>query len=132
MKTTLYEATESIRLLNELGGRKFPGHGRLSLKIYDNAEAIQKKCDFLMQETQKIVESYGAGAADPEHDDNRMVVKGPDGEIDEIATKKFIDEIVELRKTEVEMDLALFTVEDVDVMDLSPAEIGQIRFMIEK
>ena len=129
MKTTIFEAVESLRALNNLREQRLPG--KLALKIYDATDVLMKKAEFLDQETHKLSEQYKAFPADPENNDNRLVVKNDDGTINDAATKSFTDEVIELRKTEVELDIKPITEEDLDLLDLSPVDVGLLRYMIE-
>lgn len=130
MRTTLYEAAESIAVLDKLSEQIF--NGRLSLKICDNLDVITKKGIFLEKEIRKIVEHFGATALEPGNNDSRMVVKNEDGTIDEEKTKEFIDKVVEVRKTEVDFDISLFTMDDIETISLPPAEMFKIRWMINR
>jgi hypothetical protein len=130
MKTTLFEASESIGVLDKLGEQIF--NGRLSLKICDMLDAISKKSNFLDKEIRKIVEHYGATAMDPQNNDSRMVVKNADGSVDEEKTKEFIDKVIEIRKTEVDIDVEPFTMDDMDAIKLSTVEVFKIRWLIDR
>lgn len=130
MKTTLFEAAESVAVLNNLSEKIF--NGRLSLKICDNLDAISKKATFLNKEIQKIVEHFGATAMDPDNNDSRMVVKNDDGTVDEVRTKEFVDKVVEIRMTETDLDIDMFTMEDMEDISLQPTEIYKIRWMIDR
>lgn len=130
MKVTLFEAAESVAVLNNLSEKIF--NGRLSLKICDNLDVISKKATFLNKEIQKIVEHFGATAMDPDNNDSRMVVKNDDGTVDEVRTKEFIDKVVEIRMTEIDLDIELFTLEDMESIALPPADVFKIRWMIDR
>ena len=130
MKTDLFTATEALKYLNTLKDRKL-GSGALSLKVYDAADILTQKGRFLEEEINKIIREYGAGPADLENNDSRMVVKDEDGEINEERTAAFVKEVIDMRTTEVELPIKPFTAEDIEKMDPTPGEIGKIRFMIE-
>ena len=130
MKTTLFEAVESASVLDKLSGQMF--NGRLSLQICDNLELITKKGSFLDKEIRKIVEHYGAVAFDPGNNDSRLVVKNDDGSVNEEKTQEFVEKVVEVRKTEVDLDVTPFTMEDMDVIKRPPAEMFKIRWMIDR
>ena len=130
MTTTLFEAAESAKILNQFSEQILPGS--LALKIYDNIDILVKKGQFLDQEIRKLVATYGAVAFDPGNNDSRLVVKTEDGDVDEEKTKEFVNKVVELRKTEVDLDVAPFTEEDIDRLEISPVGLAQIRWMIER
>lgn len=130
MKTTLFEAAESVAVLNKLSEQIF--NGRLSLKICDNLDTISKKGTFLDKEIRKIVEHFGATALDPDNNDSRMVVKNEDGTVNEEKTKEFIDKVVEIRMTEADLDIEQFTLEDMESIALPPADMFKIRWMIDR
>lgn len=130
MTTTLFEAAESAKILNQFSEQILPGS--LALKIYDNIDILVKKGQFLDQEIRKLVTTYGAVAFDPGNNDSRLVVKTEDGDVDEEKTKEFVNKVVELRKTEVDLDVTPFTEEDIDRLEISPVGLAQIRWMIER
>lgn len=130
MKTTLFEAAESASVLDKLSGQMFDG--RLSLKICDNLDLITKKGSFLDKEIRKIVEHYGAEAFDPGNNDFRLIVKNDDGTVNEEKTQEFVDKVVELRKTEIDLDIVPFTMEDMEKVSLQPSEMFRIRWMIDR
>lgn len=130
MKTTLFEAAESASVLDKLSGQMF--NGRLSLKICDNLDLITKKGSFLDKEIRKIVEHYGAEAFDPDNNDLRLIVKNDDGTVNEEKTQEFVDKVVELRKTEIDLDIVPFTMEDMEEVSLQPSEMFKIRWMIDR
>lgn len=130
MTTTLFEAAESAKILNQFSEQILPGS--LALKIYDNIDILVKKGQFLDQEIRKLVATYGAVAFDPNNNDSRLVVKTEDGDVDEEKTKEFVNKVVELRKTEADLDVDPFTEEDIDRLEISPVGLAQIRWMIER
>lgn len=130
MKTTLFGATESVTVLNKLSEQMF--NGRLSLKICDNYEAASKKATFLDKEIRKIVEHFGAVALDPDNIDSRMVVKNEDGTVNDEKTKEFVDKVIEIRMTEVDLDINPFTMQDMETISLPPSEMFKIRWMIDR
>ena len=129
MKIDLYSAAEAAKVLVLLRDMKL-GSGKTALKVFDNSDILGKKAMFLEEEIQKIFQSSGAVPRDLENNDLRMVVKNEDGTVDEEATVAFVNEIVEIRKTEIELDIEPFTTDEIEKFDLSPSEIGKIRFMI--
>lgn len=130
MTTTLFEAAESAKILNQFSEQILPGS--LALKIYDNIDILVKKGQFLDQEIRKLVTTYGAVAFDPNNNDSRLVVKTEDGDVDEEKTKEFVNKVVELRKTEVDLDVTAFTEDDIERLEISPFGLAQIRWMIER
>lgn len=130
MKTDLYTAAEAAKVLNQMKDRKL-GSGILALKVFDTVDALGRKAMFLEEEMNKIFRTNQAVPMDAENGDLRMVVKNEDGTVDEEKTTAFIQEIVDIRKTEVDLDIEPFTMDELDKFDLSPADIGKIRFLIQ-
>ena len=130
MKTTLYEASESVKVLNQFSEQILPG--RISLKIYDDINLLLSKGSFLEQEIRKIFDSYGAVPFDPDNNDSRMVIKDEAGDVDEEKTQEFVEKVIELRKTEVDLDIDPFTEDDLDIMKIKPVDLARIRWMIDR
>ena len=130
MTTTLFEAAESAKILNPFLEQILPGS--ISLKICDNMDILVRKGQFLEQEIRKLVTAYGAVAFDPDNNDSRLVVKTEDGDVDEEKTKEFVNKVVELRKTEVDLDVRPFTEDDIERLEIAPVSVAQIRWMIER
>ena len=135
MKTDLFSATEALKIFRQLKDQKLED-GMLALKIFDMVDALTRKAIFLEEEVNKIISAYKAQPLDTDHQDMRLVVKREDKTVDEEATKKFIDEVVAIRQTDVEFDIPLFTMDEINsimkVYKMTPAELGQIRFAIDE
>lgn len=134
IKTTLFQADEALAILNGYADTRFPGTGSsISMKIFDMSDAMSRKVEFLSKETRKIAEAYGVVPMGSEPN-SPLAALDADGNVDEKKTGQFVDEVVALRSTEIELDIpALFTMAEVrDHLPLSAVEYGKIRFLIAK
>ena len=132
VKTTLFQANEALPILDSYAETRFPGTGSsISMKIFDMSDILSKKAEFLSRETKKIVDEYEARPMDA-NPNSPLAVLDADGNIDEEKTNKFIDEVVNLRAMEIELDVPeLFTKTEVrEHLPLSAVEYGKIRFLI--
>lgn len=134
-KTTLYGASEALKILSGYADVRFPKEtgSTISKKIFDNSDPLTKNTEFLGKETQKIIDEYHAVSSDPENPDSQLVVKDEEGEIDLEKTSKFLEEVISLRNSEVDIEIpSPFTESEVrDYIPLTAREYGFFRFMID-
>lgn len=134
-KATLFETSEALRVLNGYADMRFPGTGSsISMKIFDISDLLAKKAEFLTKETRKIIEEYNAVAEEEGNPQSNLVVYGQDNEIDPVKTRQFLDEVIALRNTEIELDIPNpFTPSEIrDHIPLTAIEYGLMRFLIGK
>ena len=127
MKTTLWNAAHNTpQVLYSILDQKIPF--LTARHVFKIASQLDNESTFLNTETDKIIDDMGA-----ESDaDGRFIVKNDDGTVNENKTKEFIDKVLELRNTEIEIDLEPFDESELESMEISPREYGMIQWMIKE
>ena len=123
----MYEIIELYNFYQTIKDTKMPL--KTTYKFSRLMRQVEKDMDFYIEEFQKLIQAYAKTNEDGSY------CFSPDGQSIEIIDGKQAEcntKIMELRNLEIEIESVTFTLEELDSLNLSIAELGCLMPFIEE